>query len=119
MALNTRVLKDQPLHLPELPEKEDQFVFQGDDLYTKTLNKNEFVDRFYDNGDTVKQQTRRNRTTNIVTLRSGVDWFRDANNTFTVSGLFSSERSSTVAKNLSLVLILKTAIASGSSWKMN
>ena len=40
--------------------------FQGDNLYTKTLNKNEFVDRFYDNGDTVKQQTKRNRTTNIL-----------------------------------------------------
>ncbi len=68
------------------------FFFQGDDLYTKTLNKNEFVDRFYDNGDTVKQQTKRNRTTNIVTVKTGVDWFFDAANTFTVSGLFSSEK---------------------------
>jgi len=66
--------------------------FQGDNLYTKTLNKNEFVDRFYDNGDTVKQQTKRNRTTNIVTTKLGMDWFADASNTFTVSGLFSSEK---------------------------
>ncbi|HEX2845528.1 MAG TPA: TonB-dependent receptor [Chitinophagaceae bacterium] len=66
--------------------------FQGDNLYTKTLNKNEFVDRFYDNGDTVKQQTKRNRTTNIVTTKLGMDWFVDASNTFTVSGLFSSEK---------------------------
>ena len=66
--------------------------FQGDNLYTKTLNKNEFVDRFYDNGDTVKQQTKRNRTTNIVTVKTGVDWFLNTNNTITVSGLFSSEK---------------------------
>jgi len=66
--------------------------FQGDNLYTKTLNKNEFVDRFYSNGDTIQQQTKRNRTTNIVTLKSGIDWFWNNNNTFTVSGLFSSEK---------------------------
>ncbi|MFT3824787.1 MAG: TonB-dependent receptor [Chitinophagaceae bacterium] len=66
--------------------------FQGDDLYTKTLNKNEFADRFYDNGDTIRQQTKRNRTTNIVTLKTGMDWFIDQQNTITVSGLFSSEK---------------------------
>jgi hypothetical protein len=65
---------------------------QADNLYTHTLNKNEFVDRFYDNGDTIKQQTRRNRNTNIVTTRAGADWFQNSNNTFTVSGLFSSEK---------------------------
>lgn len=65
---------------------------QADDLYTKTLNKNEFVDRFYDNGDTIKQQTKRNRTTNTVTVKTGADWFLSNANTFTVSGLFSSER---------------------------
>lgn len=66
--------------------------FQGDNLYTKTLNKNEFVDRYYENGDTVKQQTKRNRTTNIVTAKTGVDWYMNKNNTVTVSGLFSSEK---------------------------
>lgn len=66
--------------------------FQGDNLYTKTLNKNEFVDRYYDDGDTVKQQTKRNRTTNIVTVKTGMDWFQNPNNTFTISGLFSSEK---------------------------
>ncbi len=66
--------------------------FQGDDLYTKTLNKNEFVDRFYDDGSTVKQQTKRNRTTNIITGKAGADWFPDEHNTFTISGLFSSEK---------------------------
>lgn len=66
--------------------------FQGDNLYTKTLNKNEFVDRYYETGDTVKQQTKRNRTTNIVTAKTGVDWYMNKNNTVTVSGLFSSEK---------------------------
>ena len=66
--------------------------FQGDNLYTKTLNKNEFVNRYYDDGDTIKQQTKRNRTTNIVTVKTGMDWFQNENNTFTISGLFSSEK---------------------------
>ena len=66
--------------------------FQGDNLYTQTLNKNEFVDRFYDNGDTIKQQSKRNRNTNFLTLRAGLDWFTDDNNTITVSGLFGSEK---------------------------
>jgi outer membrane receptor protein involved in Fe transport len=66
--------------------------FQGDNLYTKTLNKNEFADRYYDDGDTIKQQTKRNRTTNIITVKTGMDWFQNENNTFTISGLFSSEK---------------------------
>ena len=65
---------------------------QGDNLYTKTLNKNEFADRYYDHGDTMRQQTKRNRTTNIVTTKGGMDWYPDNRNTFTVSGLFSSEK---------------------------
>lgn len=65
---------------------------QGDNLYTHTLNKNEFVDRFYDNGDTIRQQTKRNRATNIVTVKTGMDWYADNRNTITVSGLFSSEK---------------------------
>ena len=72
--------------------KKINLFFQGDDLYTHTLNKNEFVDRFYDNGDTVRQQTKRNRNTNFLTLRSGVDWFVNEQNTFTLSGLFGSEK---------------------------
>ncbi len=66
--------------------------FQGDYLHTPTLNKNEFVDRFYDNGDVVRQQTKRNRNTNIFTTKAGLDWNINNNNTFTISGLFSSEK---------------------------
>ncbi|RAJ01594.1 outer membrane receptor protein involved in Fe transport [Chitinophaga skermanii] len=68
------------------------WFFQGDDLYTKTLNKNEFVDRYYDDGTIVKQQTKRNRSTNIATVKTGVDYYLNHQNTFTVSGLFSSEK---------------------------
>lgn len=72
--------------------KKINLFLQADNLYTKTLNKNEFADRFYDNGDTVRQQTKRNRTTNIVTAKGGFDWFVNDHNTLTVSGLFSSEK---------------------------
>lgn len=65
---------------------------QADDMYTKTLNKNEFVDRYYDNGTIVKQQTVRNRTTNIVTGRTGLDYYINDHNTINVSALFSSEK---------------------------
>ena len=65
---------------------------QGDNLYTQTLNKNEFTDRFYDTGAVIRQQTKRNRNTNIVTGKAGIDWYADPNNTITFSGLFSSEK---------------------------
>lgn len=67
-------------------------LFQGDDLYTQTLNKNEFVDRYYDDGTVVRQQTKRNRNTNFLTLKTGTDWFLNNNNTFTISGLYGSEK---------------------------
>ncbi|CAN5335289.1 TonB-dependent receptor [soil metagenome] len=73
-------------------KKKVNIFLQADNLYTHTLNKNEFVDRFYDNGDTVRQQTVRNRDTNIITGKTGFDWFVDDHNTITVSGLFSSEK---------------------------
>lgn len=66
--------------------------FQGDNLYTQTLNKNEFADRFYDDGTVIRQQLKRNRNTNIITGKAGIDWYVNANNTVTVSGLFSSEK---------------------------
>lgn len=65
---------------------------QADDLYTKTLNKNEFVDRFYNNGDTVRQQTKRNRTTNFATVKAGLDWYVSSNDIITISGLFGTEK---------------------------
>lgn len=68
------------------------FFFQGDNLYTQTLNKNEFTEKWYDHGEPVIQQVKRNRTTNIITGKTGIDWQPDDKNLFTISGLFSSEK---------------------------
>ncbi len=68
------------------------FFFQGDYLYTETLNKNEFVTRKYDDGAIINQQLKRNRNTHFTTLKSGVDWQFNENNTLTVSALFGSEK---------------------------
>lgn len=66
--------------------------FQGDYLYTETLNKNEFVVRNYDNGDVINQQLKRNRDTHFTTLKTGVDFAFDNQNSLTISGLFGSEK---------------------------
>lgn len=66
--------------------------FQGDYLYTQTLNKNEFVTRTYNDGTIINQQTKRNRTTTIGTAKTGFDWNINDNNSLTISGLFSSEK---------------------------
>lgn len=66
--------------------------FQGDYLYTETLNKNEFVTRIYDNGDVINSQLKRNRNTHFTTLKSGIDYVVNEQNTFTFSGLFGSEK---------------------------
>jgi outer membrane receptor protein involved in Fe transport len=71
--------------------KINAFLF-GDYLYTETLNKNEFVNRQYDNGSTIQQQTKRNRNTHFVTTKAGIDWNFDEQNTLTVSGLFGIEK---------------------------
>jgi outer membrane receptor protein involved in Fe transport len=65
---------------------------QADWLYTETLNRNEFTDRIYDNGDVIKQQVKRNRNTSYATAKTGVDYAIDAQNSLTVSGLFNREK---------------------------
>ncbi|ASZ12124.1 TonB-dependent receptor [Chitinophaga pendula] len=65
---------------------------QADNLYTKTLNKNEFVTRTYDDGTVIRSQLKRNRNTNFLTTKAGVDWTIDNSNTLTVSGLYGSEK---------------------------
>lgn len=72
--------------------KKANWFLQGDNLYTQTLNKNEFTDRFYDSGETIRQQLKRNRNTNIATANTGVDWMINEANTVSTSGLFSSEK---------------------------
>ena len=67
------------------------FFLQADNLYTETLNKNEFTTRNYDDGTVINQQLKRNRNTNFFTSKAGLDWFMNDNNTLTISGLFSQE----------------------------
>lgn len=66
--------------------------FQGDWLYTQTLNKNEFSTRTYEADDAVVQQVKRNRTTTYATVKTGIDYHFNSNNTLTVSGLFNREK---------------------------
>ncbi len=65
---------------------------QADWLYTETLNRNEFTERYYDNGDVVRQQVKRNRNTSYATVKTGFDYNLNAQNTITVSGLFNREK---------------------------
>ncbi|MBK7870055.1 MAG: TonB-dependent receptor [Saprospiraceae bacterium] len=66
---------------------------QADNLYTQTLNKNEFVTRTYEDEENtvVRQQLKRNRNTNLFTSKAGVDWFMNERNSLTISGLFNQE----------------------------
>lgn len=66
--------------------------FQGDYLYTETLNKNEFVDRNYDNGTILRQQTKRNRNTAFTNFRLGVDQAFGDNDLLSISGMFGTEK---------------------------
>ncbi|WP_395077484.1 TonB-dependent receptor domain-containing protein [Flavobacterium sp.] len=66
--------------------------FQGDYLYTETLNKNEFTTRTYNNGEIINQQVKRNRNTHFVTTKAGIDWSINDNDLLTISGLFGTEK---------------------------
>ncbi|MEZ5174003.1 MAG: carboxypeptidase-like regulatory domain-containing protein [Bacteroidia bacterium] len=66
--------------------------FQGDYLYTETLNKNEFTTRVYDDGTIINQQIKRNRNTHFATVRTGLDYNLNERNTLTVSGLLGTEK---------------------------
>ena len=73
-------------------KKKINVFFQADNLYTQTLNKNEFVTRTYDDGTIINQQLKRNRNTNFFTSKAGFDWSINQNNTLTISALFGSEK---------------------------
>lgn len=68
------------------------WFLQGDWLYTQTLNRNEFTTRFYNNGDVVEQQVKRNRNTSYATVKTGVDYNIGVQSTFTLSGFFNREK---------------------------
>jgi outer membrane receptor protein involved in Fe transport len=73
-------------------KKKVNLFLQSDWLYTETLNKNEFVERTYTNGDVVQQQTKRNRNTHFLNNKAGIDWNINSKNTFTFSGLYGIEK---------------------------
>jgi len=73
-------------------KKDVNFFLSADNLYTQTLNKNEFVTRRYKDGIIINQQLKRNRNTNFLTTRAGMDWTIDESNTLSISGLFGSEK---------------------------
>lgn len=73
-------------------KKKINVFFQADNLYTQTLNKNEFATRTYDDGTIINQQLKRNRNTNFFTSKTGFDWSINQNNTLTISALYGSEK---------------------------
>ena len=64
---------------------------QADYLYQQTLNKNEFSTRNYEDGTTILQQIRRNRTTGLPTAKVGIDHGFSPNDLLTISGFYSQE----------------------------
>ncbi|SMC59086.1 outer membrane beta-barrel family protein [Pedobacter africanus] len=65
---------------------------QADWLYTQTLNRNDFAQRIYDDGTVINQQVKRNRTTTFSTLKTGVDWNPNNQNTFTAAVYLNREK---------------------------
>jgi outer membrane receptor protein involved in Fe transport len=73
-------------------KKKINTFFQGDYLNTKTLNKNEFVTRIYDNGEVINSQLERNRSTAFTTIKSGLDLTVNNQNALTISALYGGEK---------------------------
>jgi outer membrane receptor protein involved in Fe transport len=73
-------------------KKNVNLFLSADNLYTQALNKNEFVTRRYEDGTIINQQLKRNRNTNFLTTRAGMDWTINPSNTLSFSGLFGSEK---------------------------
>ncbi|MCC5929891.1 MAG: TonB-dependent receptor [Cyclobacteriaceae bacterium] len=65
------------------------FFFNGDLLWHKQMMKNEFTDRFFNDGTTIRQQFIENRTQPIYNLRTGLDYNIDERNSLTFSTLFN------------------------------
>lgn len=72
-------------------KKKINFFLQGDLLWHKAVNKNEFIQRIYDNDTVINQQFLENRTQLAYTVKTGIDWYIDDRNTFTFSALFFRE----------------------------
>ncbi|MES2448868.1 MAG: TonB-dependent receptor [Bacteroidota bacterium] len=79
------------LSLNYMKNKLNTFL-QGDYLYTQTLNRNEFATRTYSDGTIINQQVKRNRTTDYTTVKTGIDWNPNEQNSLTISGYFNREK---------------------------
>lgn len=64
---------------------------QADYLNTLSLNRNEFVTRKYFDGTIINQQLLRNRSTNFLHGKFGMDWYLDPMNSLTLSVIFDQE----------------------------
>ncbi|CAN5245461.1 TonB-dependent receptor [soil metagenome] len=73
-------------------KKKVNLFFQGDYSFNQTLNKNEFVDRVYDNSQIIRQQTVRNRNTSIGVVKTGTDIAINSSNFLSISALLSMEK---------------------------
>ncbi|MFN8395418.1 MAG: TonB-dependent receptor [Bacteroidia bacterium] len=67
------------------------WFLQGDALIQQSINKNEYIDRTYDNGAVIHGQFLENRDQLIWTAKTGVDLYVNDRNSITVSGLFNRE----------------------------
>jgi outer membrane receptor protein involved in Fe transport len=72
-------------------QKKVNVFLQGDLLTQKALNKNEFFERSYTDGEVIHQQFLENRTQTAFTLKSGVDFNFNDRNAFTFSALLNRE----------------------------
>lgn len=73
-------------------KKKVNLFLQSDYLYTETLNKNEFITRTYSTGESIKQQIKRNRNTSFATVKTGIDWNINNQNTLSISGMYGLEK---------------------------
>lgn len=97
---NLPTIRPQYQHTPKINpsislnyrKKKLNLFAQIDNLYTQTLNKNEFTTRTYDDGTIIQQQLKRNRNTNFLNTKAGLDYTIDDNNSLTFSGAFGSEK---------------------------
>lgn len=64
---------------------------QADVLEQKALNKNEFIQRTYDDGTVINQQFLENRTQYSYTIKAGIDSKINEKNSFSFSGMFNKE----------------------------
>lgn len=72
-------------------KKKINAFFQGDLFSQRFLLSNEFVERAFDDGRFIRHQFLENRTQTLYTLKTGIDWEINEQNTLSFSTLFNRE----------------------------